>query len=79
MSPAMNSEMNVPPPLAEAKHVGKRLFSNQSDPRNTYPKEELPGSYRVLPPGTFSTLDYRDDRVNFHTDADGTITYVTRG
>ncbi|EPX70782.1 uncharacterized protein SOCG_04175 [Schizosaccharomyces octosporus yFS286] len=79
MSAGTTTEKKIPPPVAESKHVGRRIFENQNDPRNTYPKEELPSSYRVLPPGTFSTMDYHDERVNFHTDADGTITYVTRG
>ena len=35
--------------------------------------------YRVIPPGTAVTMDYREDRVNIDVDADNRVTAVRCG
>ncbi|EQC53063.1 fungal protein [Schizosaccharomyces japonicus yFS275] len=61
------------------KFVGKKLFPNKDDQRNTVNVNELPGFYRVVRPGMMVTRDFHENRYNFHTDDSGTITRVSRG
>ncbi len=35
--------------------------------------------YRILPPGSMATMDYSPNRINVHTDENGTITAVRCG
>ncbi len=47
--------------------------ASQSDPQKTVRHSELPENSRVVRPGDFVTMDYKEDRLNLHLDVDDIV------
>ncbi|WP_433547795.1 I78 family peptidase inhibitor [Streptomyces sp. CA-294286] len=65
--------------------VGRTLVRNGKQPPASMPvdrlvhERDLPEPHRVITPGSFTTMDYVEDRVNVHVDEHDTITHVDFG
>jgi len=59
------------------KLMGKKL--GESSDTTTFAKTELPKEHRVLKEGDMASTDFKPDRLNIHTAADGTVTNVKYG
>ncbi|MCJ1329269.1 hypothetical protein MMC10_005948 [Thelotrema lepadinum] len=64
-----------------SKLAGKKL-GDQHDEISAganFAKKDLPKDHRVVGPDSMSTMDHNPDRLNVHTDADGTVKDVKFG
>lgn len=59
--------------------VGQIIVPDPESRKNTFSHDELPASRRILPPGSMTTRDMREDRLNVHTDEQGKVSHVTMG
>jgi hypothetical protein len=65
--------------------VGRTLVRDGERPPVAVPADRLvherdiPKPYRILTPGSFTTMEYVEDRLNLHVDEQGTITRVHFG
>lgn len=59
--------------------VGQTIVPDPESRTNTFPHDRLPASRRILPPGSMTTRDMREDRLNVHTDENGKVSHVTMG
>jgi len=59
------------------KLMGKKI--GESNDQTTFAKTELPKEHRVLKEGDMASMDFKPDRLNIHTAADGTVTNVKYG
>jgi hypothetical protein len=50
-----------------------------ADASQTFAKKDLPKEHRVLGPDSFSTADFKPERLNIHVDEDGTVKGVKFG
>lgn len=44
-----------------------------------FAKRELPENHRIIKPGQMTTRDFREDRLNVHTDEEGNVSHVNFG
>lgn len=59
------------------KLMGKTISDSHSN--TSFAEKDLPKDHRVLGEGDMSTMDHKPDRLNIHTDKDGTVRKVTHG
>ncbi|KAK4634027.1 hypothetical protein CLAFUW4_00562 [Fulvia fulva] len=59
------------------KLVGKKIGETSNE--TTFAKTDLPQQHRVLKGDSMMTMDHNPDRLNIHTDDDGTVKKVTHG
>jgi len=60
-----------------SKLMGKKIGDNHNE--QVFAKKDLPAEHRVLGSDSMSTMDFKPDRLNIHTDNDGTVKKVTFG
>ncbi|EME49816.1 hypothetical protein DOTSEDRAFT_119214 [Dothistroma septosporum NZE10] len=59
------------------KLAGKKIGETSNE--TTFAKTDLPQQHRILKGDSMMTLDHNPDRLNIHTDDDGTVKKVTHG
>ncbi|KAI9183580.1 hypothetical protein H9P43_004498 [Blastocladiella emersonii ATCC 22665] len=62
--------------------MGKTLVDGpvaESEAATTFAKSALPNPHRVVPPGSFVTMDFRPERLNVTVDAGMRVTRVHYG
>lgn len=58
---------------------GQTILPDPKSDRNTVSHDELPSQRRICPPGAMMTRDFREERLNIHTDEEGKVSHVTFG
>ncbi|BFZ58533.1 hypothetical protein PYCC9005_005596 [Savitreella phatthalungensis] len=59
--------------------VGKVMVRDAASSKNEVSHSKLPECYRICPPGTMMTRDFREERLNVFTDEQDKVTHTTRG
>ncbi|PYH46187.1 uncharacterized protein BP01DRAFT_391028 [Aspergillus saccharolyticus JOP 1030-1] len=60
------------------KLMGKTVTEGSSDV-NSFAKQDLPKTHRIVKPGDAMTMDHNPDRLNVHVDENGTVHNVNYG